>query len=121
MSEENIEYLKESCKNQFGFEQDKIITYNEAQEIVKYLENLKQENKHLKEQVTIMEKYLELIVDLSLDYDGCNTVESLKGLIDELERLAMLGRVCNTTKSIYTNSNKTYNILNEEIKGDSNE
>lgn len=64
----------------------------------------------------IMEKYLELIADLGYDYDGLNSVESLKGLIDELVRYANLGRVCNTTEPIYENGGKKYNILMEEIK-----
>ena len=67
-------------------------------------------------QIIIMEKYLELIADLGYDYDGFNSVESLKGLIDELVRLANLGRVCNTTEPIYVNKGKKYNILLEEIE-----
>ena len=63
----------------------------------------------------IMEKYLELIADLGYDYDGLDKVESLKGLIDELVRLANLGRVCNTTEPIYEKEDKKYNILLEEI------
>ncbi len=77
---------------------------------------LEEENKELKEQVIIMEKYLELITDLALDYDGCNTIESLKVLIDELDRLACLGRVCNVTETIYVNNNKAYNILHQELE-----
>lgn len=64
----------------------------------------------------IMEKYLELIADLGYDYDGLNSVESLKALIDELVRYANLGRVCNTTEPIYENGGKKYNILMEELK-----
>ena len=64
----------------------------------------------------IMEKYLELIYDLGYDYDGLDKVESLKGLIDELVRLASLGRACNITEPIYENGRKKYNILMEEIE-----
>ena len=64
----------------------------------------------------IMEKYLELIADLGYDYDGLDKAESLKALIDELVRLAKLGRVCNTTEPIYENGGKKYNILLEEIE-----
>lgn len=64
----------------------------------------------------IMEKYLELIADLGYDYDGCETTGDLVNLIDELVRLANLGRVCNTTEPIYENGGKKYNILMEEIK-----
>lgn len=34
-------------------------------------------------QIEIKNEYLVLIVDLTYDYDGFNTVEGLKGLIDE--------------------------------------
>ena len=34
---------------------------------------------------------LELICDIGYDYDGCNSVESLKELIDELVYLALHG------------------------------
>ena len=66
--------------------------------------------------IKIMEKYLELIVDLGYDYDGLNSEDSLKGLIDELCRYASLGRAYNTTEPIFENENKKYNILNEELK-----
>lgn len=69
----------------------------------------------MKQQI-IMEKYLELIIDLGYDYDGCETVESLKGLIDELVYYAKLGRACNITEAIYENNEKKYNILHEELK-----
>jgi len=35
---------------------------------------------------------LQLIADLSVDYDGYNTVEKLKGLIDEIRAIALLGK-----------------------------
>lgn len=76
----------------------------------------KEENAELKRQIEIMEKYLELIVDLGFDFDGCNTVESLKALIEELVHLASLARACNTTEEIYFNGDKKYNILHEEIE-----
>lgn len=65
--------------------------------------------------VEIMQKYLELIYDLGFDYDGCNTIEGLKGLIDELMEYAHYGRTYDTTKPIYINQDKEYNILHEEI------
>lgn len=87
--------------------------------INKYIEDLEEK---MEKKVVIMEKYLELISDLALDYDGCNTIESLKALIDELDRLARLGRVCNTKEPIYENNGKKYNILHEEIlRGENNE
>lgn len=83
---------------------------------IEYIKKLEKENEELKKQVIIMEKYLELITDLALDYDGCHTTKSLKELINELKRLACLGRVCNITETIYANNNKAYNILHQELE-----
>lgn len=77
--------------------------------------------KDLERQIQIMEKYFELICDLGYDYDGCNTVEGLKSLIDELVRLASLGRVANDTEVIYSTledeegNEEVFNILHEKI------
>lgn len=88
--------------------------FNELfQEII----NWKEESKQLEERIEIMENYFELISDLGYDYDGFNTVENLKSLIDELVKYANLGRVCNTTEPIYINGNKQYNISHKEIIG----
>lgn len=74
-------------------------------------------NTELKKQIEIMEKYLELIIDLGFDFDGCNTVESLKGLVEELVHLASLARACNLTETMYCDGDgKKYNILHEEIE-----
>lgn len=91
-------------------------------EMVQALRHLQQENKQLQKQlkekeekIIIMEKYFELISDLGFDYDGFNTVENLKGLIDELVRYARLGRVFNTTEPIYESNGKKNNILGKDI------
>ena len=70
--------------------------------------------------IEIMERYLELICDLGYDYDGCNEIESLKGLIDELVHLASLGRACNDTETIYVDKENRFNILGEKIGVDNN-
>lgn len=76
---------------------------------------LQKENAELDNKVIIMEKYFELISYLGYDYDGFNQSDDLKQLIDELVRLANLGRICNTTERIYIDDdNKGYNILFEE-------
>lgn len=80
------------------------------------LKEYEKENQRLNNVLKIMEKYLELIYDLGYDYDGLNTVESLKKLIDEITRLTKLGRVANITEVIYENNNKKYNILGKELK-----
>lgn len=96
---------------------------NESQAIAKEvilseIENLQQENKQLQKQITVMKEYFELIIDLSFDYDGCNTVESLKSLIDDLKKYAKLGREGNLTEPIYTNDNDSYNILHQKLESE---
>lgn len=73
--------------------------------------------------IEIMERYLELIYDLGYDYDGCNNVEDLKGLIDGMCRLASLGMARNVTEPIYVDSKgMKANILGEiMLKGEENE
>lgn len=100
----SFEEIKEELGNDYDFK-----LYEMGISAVKEIDRL---NNIIK----IMEKYFELIVDLGYDYDGLNQEESLKKLIDELCRYASLGRVYNTTEPIYTNENKKYNILNEELK-----
>jgi len=140
---EILEYFKSSNINRWGYEQDKIITYKDANQLSDYITNLQEELKSANESITwwqnrfnalqeenerlnniikIMEKYFELIIDLGYDYDGFNQVESLKGLIDELVKYASLGRAYNTTEPIYEDGKgKIYNIINKELKGDDNE
>ena len=72
-------------------------------------------NKKLKKEIDIKNKYAELIVDLAVGYDGLNTVESLKGLIDELSSIAKLIINSNDKEVIYINGNNKYNILYEKI------
>ena len=72
-------------------------------------------NKKLKKEIDIKNKYAELIVDLAVGYDGLNTVESLKGLIDELSSIAKLIINSSDKEVIYINGNNKYNILYEKI------
>lgn len=84
---------------------DKVPDYND----------LLKENEELKQQIIIMEKYFELIHNISFDYDGYNDVTGLKGVIDELNRLANLGRVCNTTEPIFASEGIKFNILLQKL------
>lgn len=79
------------------------------------INNLIKENEYLKQKIIIMEKYFELINNISFDYDGYNDVTGLKGVIDELNRLANLGRVCNTTEPIYESEGIKFNILLQKL------
>lgn len=38
------------------------------------------------------DEWLELICDIAIDYDGCETVESLKELVDEMREYAINAR-----------------------------
>ena len=44
--DELLKYFKESNINGFGYEQDKLISYEEAQIILDYITNLQEENKN---------------------------------------------------------------------------
>lgn len=70
----------------------------------------------LEEKIEIMQKYFQLIIDLGYDCDGCNTIEELKMLIDELVRYARVGKNCDIVETVYINGLKSYNILGEEIE-----
>ena len=56
--------------------------YNDS--LIECVNYLQQENKQLKERIDKVIDKLTLLVDIGFDYDGFNTIESLKGLIDEL-------------------------------------
>lgn len=79
------------------------------------IDELRLENEELKQQIVIMEKYFELINNISFDYDGYNDVAGLKGVIDELNRFANLGRACNITEPIYESDGVKFNILLQKL------
>jgi predicted RNase H-like nuclease (RuvC/YqgF family) len=137
----SLEWLKDCAENGYIFEtgdskllldyitnlQNENMKYDQClteltdnyKDLQKELTNLQEENKKLQRQINIMEKYFELIIDIGCDYDGYNKAKSLKSLIDELVKLASLGRVANDTELMYIdNQEKHYNILNEEIEED---
>lgn len=70
----------------------------------------------LERQVKIKDKYCQLIIDLGFDYDGFNTVDSLKGLIDELVSYAQRAVECDDKGVACVNSKGEHiNILGEKI------
>ena len=78
---------------------------------------LQRENEDFRRQLMIKNEYLKLINDLGYDYDGFNTVDSLKGLIDELCELAKKGIKSDDKYAVYEGSScKKLNILQEEIQ-----
>lgn len=74
----------------------------------------------LQRQIDIKNAYLQMIVDLAFDYDGYESTENLKGLIDELSHYAKLALENNDKKSIYTSYSNgvkiNSNILMEDLE-----
>lgn len=71
----------------------------------------------------IKDGYLELIHGISFDYDGCNSVKSLKELIDELDDLAIKALKNDDKSVMYWTAvdlkkgiEKGKNVLFEEIE-----
>lgn len=70
----------------------------------------------LERQIEIKNKYLVLMVALAYDYDGFNTIEDLKGLIDELRKYASYALDNNDKIPVYRDGNENdFNILHEKI------
>lgn len=71
-------------------------------------------------ELNIKNEYLQLIHDIGFDYDGCNTVDSLKKLIDELIGLVNKAYKCDDKTAMYIGGGKEvtkkFNILHEEIE-----
>lgn len=71
----------------------------------------------LERQIKIKDKWCQLIIDIGFDYDGFNTVESLKDLIDELIDYAHKAIICDDVSVVYVGADdKKSNILLEDIK-----
>lgn len=67
----------------------------------------------------IKDGYLELIIDLAYDYDGCTSVEDLKALIDEIVEYAKWGYNDEDKHTIYVDADGTErNILLEKLYED---
>lgn len=112
MSEEVLNNLFE-LRN---LEDDKARKYTLYRKIEKYITDLQQENKQLTRDKNIMQKYLQLIIDIGYDYDGYNDADNLKAVIDELCKYALYGKKLDD-KSIISSSCETYyNILGEPIE-----
>lgn len=69
----------------------------------------------LHREIKIKDAYLVLIADLGYDYDGYETVEGLKCLIDTLVDLARQGINCDDKSAMAFNEWEVFNILGEKI------
>ncbi len=73
----------------------------------------------------IKDGYLELIHGISFDYDGCNTIKTLKELIDELDDLTVKALKNDDKSVMYWSAvdfkkgiEKGKNVLFEEVEND---
>jgi len=89
---------------------------DEIMDIEKQLRGLNYQCRYLKRTRDIMQEYLKLIIDIAYDYDGCNTVQGLKSIIDEIVRYAIAGKDMDDSVVVYADGDKDYNILNEELE-----
>ena len=77
--------------------------------IYNYIEKIERQNE-------IKDAYLDIIYDIGVDYDGCNTIKSLKELIDEFMKWAKFAIENNDTECMFIGANdKEFNILHEEL------
>lgn len=89
----------------------------ETKKLFEAIMKIADERDQLKRDFEIKNNYLELLCDIGYDYDGCNTVESLKELIDELIKFAELALKNNDKEVMYIGANEQkYNILHEKIE-----
>lgn len=108
----NIELVEDflSKKNLDGIDKFLLEKYMDA------IKSVLEENKLLKRQNKIKNEYCSLIWNLGIDYDGLNTVESLKDLIGELVDYAIKAQTNNDKTVEYEGgNNEKYNILREKI------
>ena len=76
----------------------------------------------LQREIEIKDAYLELIYGLIFDYDGLNTVEGLKGLIDEVTIFVDRALNSDDKKPVYIDGDgNDLNILHEKIGGEKND
>lgn len=72
--------------------------------------------KELERKIEIKDRYCDIIWCLGVDYDGYETPEGLKSLIDELVALAKRAVKNDDKYAMYEGcENKFYNILDEEV------
>lgn len=104
-----IEDLKKSVDYTYEAYQDA------GNKMFDYTEEIEKKDRQLK----IKDEYLKLIRDLGFDYDGFDTVQSLKELIDQLIDYAVKAIKNDDKYEVYEGSNgNKFNILLEKIKED---
>lgn len=121
----NLEEIISLCKEEFEEgDNEEVGAYFDYEDLKEFYD-LFHEFKKIERENKIKDGYLELIHGYSFDYDGCNTVESLKSLIDELDDLAVKALKNDDKTIMYWTAvdlkkgiEKGKNILFEEVEGD---
>ena len=62
------------------------------------------------------DEWLEHIWQIGVDYDGCNSVESLKGLVDELVEMSQKARYCLEEGKLFRNMEEDRKSHLEAVK-----
>lgn len=86
------ERMYELLKHRYDKKITTVNLFEDIEALLQENEQLKEKVKYQKNKIDNKDKWCQLIADIGFDYDGCNTIESLKGLIDELVRYALNSR-----------------------------
>lgn len=86
------ERMYELLKHRYDKKITTINLFEDIEALLQENEQLKEKVKYQKNKIDNKDNWCQLIADIGFDYDGCNTIESLKGLIDELVRYALNSR-----------------------------
>lgn len=100
-------------------------TMDGLKEYVEAIDTISQELEQIDRQNRIKDGYLGLIHGISYDYDGCNSVKSLKELIDELDDLTVSALKNDDKRIMYWKAvdlkkgiERGKNVLFEEVETD---
>lgn len=125
MSEEEKEAIKElkHYGNMTSYYKEREYTDIQIEKYIDTVLNLiDKQQKQIEEkerQLKIKNEYLQLAHDIAFDYDGCNTVKSLKSLIDEIVELINKAYKNDDNSIIYIGGNsKKFNILHKEVENE---
>ena len=109
-----LEEMKANCIK--GMMKGAIYTDVNAERKALAIDNIINKCKMLERQIDIKDAYLSMIWCIGFDYDGYDTRESLKSLIDELVSFASRGMKNDDEWAAYTDlEDKYYNVLHEEV------
>lgn len=86
------ERMYELLKHRYDKKITTINLFEDIEALLQENEQLKEKVKYQKNKIDNKDNWCQLIADIGFDYDGCNTIESLKVLIDELVRYALNSR-----------------------------